>query len=64
MLAFRTVTYCTENEETPSPNTAILHDKAAVSGAAVGQAGTLRYQQGQAQLASSQDQNQTHTLSR
>lgn len=47
-----------------SPNTAILHDKAAVSGAAVGQAGTLRYQQGQAQLASSQDQNQTHTLSR
>ena len=34
-----------------SPNTAILLDKDAVSGAAVGQAGTLRYRQGRAELA-------------
>ena len=47
-----------------SPNTAILHDKTAVAGAAVGQAGTLRYRQGQAQLAPSKDQDRAHTLSR
>ena len=47
-----------------SPNTAILHDKTAVAGAAVGQVGTLRYRQGQAQLAPSKDQDRAHTLSR
>lgn len=34
-----------------SPNTAILHDKAVVTGAAVGQAGSLRYRDGRAELA-------------
>lgn len=47
-----------------SPNTAILHDKAAVSGAAVGQAGTLRYRQGQAQVTPSKDQDRARALSR
>ena len=36
----------------------------AVAGAAVGQVGTLRYRQGQAQLAPSKDQDRAHTLSR
>jgi len=47
-----------------SPNTAILHNKAAVSGATVGQAGTLRYRQGQAQVTPSKDQDRAHALSR
>ena len=47
-----------------SPNTAILHDKTAVAGAAVGQAGTLRYRQGRAELAPARDQDRGRSLSR
>ena len=47
-----------------SPNTAILHDKSAVAGAAVGQAGTLRYRQGRAELAPARDQDRGRSLSR
>ena len=47
-----------------SPSTAILHDKAAVSGVAIGQAGTLRYRQGQAQLTSGHLPQKSRGLSR